>query len=186
MTVMLNPLSTVDAKALLDQGKAVLVDIRERDEFSRRHIAGALSKPLSSWEASWEANWEAGHLAVPADCDVIFTCRSGMRTAGASDRLAARVLGAAHVLNGGVDAWGKAGLPLVIDAKSPIEIMRQVQIAAGSLVLVGVILGFLVAPSWFGLSAFVGAGLTFAGATGFCGMARLLMFAPWNRRAVAG
>ncbi len=182
MTAMLNPLSAVDAKALLDQGRAVLVDIREKDEFSRRHIAGALSKPLSSWQA----NWEATHLAVPADCDLIFTCRSGMRTAGASDRLAARALGAAHVLNGGVDAWGKAGLPLVIDAKSPIEIMRQVQIAAGSLVLAGVILGLLVAPGWFGLSAFVGAGLTFAGATGFCGMARVLMLAPWNRRAVAG
>jgi rhodanese-related sulfurtransferase len=62
-----------------------------------------------------------------------------------------------------------------------MEIMRQVQIAAGSLVLIGVLLGFFVAPAWFGLAGFVGAGLTFAGLSGFCGMARLLMFAPWNR-----
>ena len=58
---------------------------------------------------------------------------------------------------------------------------RQVQIAAGALVLTGVIFGFLIAPAWFALAGFVGAGLTFAGVTGFCGMARLLMRAPWNR-----
>ena len=108
-----------------------------------------------------------------------------MRTAGACDRLAARVTGDAYVLSGGLDGWTKAGLPVATDAKAPMEIMRQVQIAAGSLVLLGVVLGFAVAPAFFGLSAFVGAGLTFAGATGFCGMARLLMLAPWNRRPVS-
>ena len=176
MTATLTPLSADDAKARLGSGSAVLVDIREADEFARRHIAGAISQPLSGWEAA--------HLAIAPDRDVIFTFRSGMRTAGACDRLAARVSGTAFVLSGGVDAWAKAGLPLAVDAKAPMEIMRQVQIAAGSLVLAGVVLGFFVAPGWFGLSAFVGAGLTFAGATGFCGMARLLMLAPWNRRAM--
>jgi rhodanese-related sulfurtransferase len=175
MTAPLHPLSAADAQARLSNGSAVLVDIREADEFARRHIAGAISQPLSGWEAA--------HLGISAHRDVIFTCRSGMRTAGACERLAARVSGSAFVLSGGVDAWAKAGLPLAVDAKAPLEIMRQVQIVAGSLVLVGVVLGFLVAPGWFGLSAFVGAGLTFAGATGFCGMARLLMLAPWNRRA---
>jgi rhodanese-related sulfurtransferase len=104
-----------------------------------------------------------------------------MRTAGACDRLAAPVSGDAFVLEGGLDAWAKAGLPVATNADAPMEIMRQVQIAAGSLVLIGVVLGFLVSPIWFGLSGFVGAGLTFAGISGFCGMARVLMFAPWNR-----
>ncbi|MEY4161104.1 MAG: inner membrane protein YgaP, partial [Pseudomonadota bacterium] len=58
-----------------------------------------------------------------------------------------------------------------------------VQITAGLLILTGVVLGFMVSPAWFGLSGFVGAGLTFAGLSGTCGMARLLMLAPWNRRA---
>lgn len=178
MTATLAPLSPTEAQALIRDGRAVLVDIRETDEFARRHIAGAISQPLSTWEAA--------HLSVMPDQDVIFACRSGMRTAGACDRLAARVAGTAHVLKGGVDAWDKAGLPLIRDAKAPMEIMRQVQIAAGLLVLAGVILGLLVAPAWFGLAAFVGAGLTFAGTTGFCGMARLLMLAPWNHRAQAG
>ena len=61
--------------------------------------------------------------------------------------------------------------------------MRQVQIAAGTLVLLGVILGYLINPAWYGLAGLVGAGLMFAGISGFCGMARLLFLAPWNRTA---
>lgn len=173
MTATLRKLSPAEVRTRLDAGRAVLVDIREPDEFARSHIRGAQSQPLSQWEAA--------HLAVDPDADVIFTCKSGMRTAGACDRLAARVSGDAFVLDGGLDGWTKAGLPVETDADAPLEIMRQVQIAAGSLVLIGVLLGYSVAPAWFGLSAFVGAGLTFAGITGFCGMARLLMLMPWNR-----
>ena len=76
-----------------------------------------------------------------------------------------------------------AGLPLFVDKRAPIPIMRQVQITAGSLVLLGAILGTWVAPAFYGLSAFVGAGLMFAGISGWCGMAKLLAFMPWNRRA---
>jgi rhodanese-related sulfurtransferase len=176
MTNFLTSIAPIDAQARLASGRAVLVDIREADEFARAHIAGALSQPLSGWESA--------HLAIDPDADVIFTCRSGMRTAGACDRLAARVHGDALVLYGGLDGWSRAGLPVVTNAKAPLEIMRQVQIAAGSLILLGALLGTLVAPGWFALSAFVGAGLLFAGVSGFCGMARLLMLAPWNRRAL--
>jgi hypothetical protein len=63
-----------------------------------------------------------------------------------------------------------------------MEINRQVQITAGLLILTGVVLGFLVSPVWFGLSGFVGAGLTFAGLSGTCAMARVLMAMPWNQR----
>jgi rhodanese-related sulfurtransferase len=173
MTAILHPLTPQQVRERLDAGRAILVDIREADEFARSHIAGAQSQPLSTWEKA--------HLSVDPDADVIFTCRSGMRTAGACDRLAVRVNGDAFVLEGGLNAWAKAGLPVATNANAPMEIMRQVQIAAGALVLIGVVLGFLVSPAWFGLSGFVGAGLTFAGISGFCGMARLLMLAPWNR-----
>lgn len=173
MTAILHKLSPQQVRERINAGKAVLVDIREPDEFARSHVKGAQSQPLSTWEKA--------HLTIDPDADVIFTCRSGMRTAGACDRLAARVNGDAFVLDGGLDAWAKAGLPVETNADAPMEIMRQVQIAAGSLVLIGVLLGFLVAPAWFALSGFVGAGLIFAGVSGFCGMARLLMLAPWNR-----
>jgi rhodanese-related sulfurtransferase len=173
MTAILHKLSPEDVRERIEAGRAVLVDIREPDEYARSHVKGAQSQPLSTWEKA--------HLSIDPEADVIFTCRSGMRTAGACDRLAARVNGDAFVLDRGLDAWAKAGLPIETNADAPMEIMRQVQIAAGSMVLIGVVLGFLVAPAWFALSAFVGAGLTFAGVSGFCGMARLLMLAPWNR-----
>ena len=54
-------------------------------------------------------------------------------------------------------------------------------VTAGSLVLIGVVLSQVVAPGWIWLSGFVGAGLVFAGVSGFCGMARLLAVMPWNR-----
>lgn len=173
MTAMLHKLSPQEVQGRLAAGGAVLVDIREPDEFARAHIPSALSQPLSALERA--------HLTLDPGTDVIFTCRTGMRTAGACDRLAARVEGDAYVLDGGLDAWAKAGLPIEQNRRAPLEINRQVQMTAGLLILAGVILGFTIAPAWFGLSAFVGAGLTFAGLTGTCAMARLLMLAPWNR-----
>jgi len=157
----------------LRSGAAVLIDIREADEFARRHVKGALSRPLSTFETA--------HLKIEAGKDVVFTCRSGMRTAANSARLAAVVDGPAFVLDGGVDGWAAAGLPVEEDRKAPMEIMRQVQLIAGLLVVSGVALGFAVHPGFFGLSALMGAGLAVAGATGFCGMARVLAVMPWNR-----
>ncbi len=174
---MTSTLTTLTPEALADRlsrRAAVLVDIREPDEFVRRHIKGALSRPLSALEAA--------HLKIEPGRDVVFTCRSGMRTGANCARLADTVDGEAFVLEGGVDGWAAAGLPVETNQKAPLELMRQVQIAAGSLVVVGVLLGLTVYPGFFGLSAFVGGGLTFAGATGFCGMARVLAAAPWNRR----
>lgn len=166
-------ISPAEASQLLGQGKARLVDVRETDEYARMHVAGAISRPLSQ-----------GHAAddVGAGTPVIFTCRSGMRTAAHCDRLAQSVAGTAYMLEGGLDGWRKAGLPVATDARAPLEIMRQVQIGAGGLVLLGAALALIVDTRWIALSAFVGAGLLVAGATGFCGMARLLAMAPWNRR----
>lgn len=175
MTTQLTPLAPADVAARLKTGQAVLVDIREPDEFARAHVKGALQRPLSTFEAA--------HLRIEPGRDVVFTCRTGMRTGGACDRLAAAVDGEAFVLEGGLDAWRAAGLPVAENRDAPMEMMRQVQIAAGSLVLAGMSLGFTVHPGFFGLSAFVGAGLVFAGVSGFCGMARVLALAPWNRAA---
>ena len=177
----MNPLvslSPAEVAARLKARTAVLVDIREPDEHAREHIAGAVAAPLSAFEAA--------HLGLTPNKDVIFMCRSGNRTAGHCDRLAARVDGPAHVLAGGLDAWKKAGLPVVADASQPLELQRQVQIAAGSLIVLGAVLGATVSPWFHTLSGFVGAGLVFAGASGFCGLARVLMRMPWNRNALAG
>ena len=163
------------AAELMRKG-AVLIDIREADEHARERIPGARHHALSQLDTADPAR--------PGDEVVVFHCRSGARTKANAPRLAATAPGCeAYVLEGGLDAWKRAGLPTALDTRQPIEIMRQVQIAAGSLVLAGVVLGAWVAPGFYALSALVGAGLTFAGITGFCGMARLLAAMPWNRRA---
>ena len=105
-----------------------------------------------------------------------------MRTNSNCARLAAHVGEPAYVLDGGLDGWKKAGLTTNADRKAPIDIMRQVQITAGGIVVTGAVLAMAVNPAFIWLSAFIGAGLIFAGSTGWCGMAKLLSAMPWNRR----
>jgi len=64
-----------------------------------------------------------------------------------------------------------------------LDVMRQVQVTAGSLVLIGVLLGAFLNPWFLILSGFVGSGLMFAGLSGWCGMAKLLGNMPWNKRS---
>jgi hypothetical protein len=83
-------------------------------------------------------------------------------------------------VEGGTKACEHTDLPLV-RGKKAISLERQVRIVAGSLVLIGVILGTWVHPYFYGLSGFVGAGLLFAGISDTCGMGMLLSKMPWNQ-----
>lgn len=171
----LPPIDAATLRRRLDDHTAVLVDIREPSEYAREHILGARLVPIGGFDAH-DFDRDAGAA-------IVVHCRSGSRTAGNAGRILGRSFPEVYQLAGGIEAWKAAGLPTHVDRGVPIDLMRQVQIAAGLLILTGVLLGWLVTPWGFGLAAFVGAGLTFAGATGFCGMARILGLAPWNRRA---
>ena len=168
-------ISPHEAQTLLAQG-AKLIDIRDADEYLYEHIPEARLAPLSTLEqGSLPANLQAERI--------IFHCQSGKRTQNAAAKLnAAAAPAQVWLLEGGIDGWKAAGLPVAKDSLQPLPLMRQVQIAAGSLALLGVILGYAVNSGFFLLSGFVGAGLVLAGVTGFCGMARLLDKMPWNRR----
>jgi rhodanese-related sulfurtransferase len=169
-------LPSVDARtvhAWLAKGEAVLIDVREPDEHARERIAGARPAPLSTFERQ-------GLSAEPGKT-FVFHCNSGNRTTQAAELLLHAAGGEAYQLAGGLQAWKRAGLPVISDARAPLPIMRQVQIAAGSMVLLGIVLATLVSPWFMALAAFVGAGLVVAGITGFCGMANLLLHMPWNR-----
>lgn len=160
---------------LLREGRAVLIDIREADEYAREHIPGARHVPLSGFNPS--------DFGAEQDRIGVFHCASGNRTAGAAGQLMQTAFHDVRILKGGLQAWRAAGLPVNVNRKAPLPLMRQVQIVAGSLVVLGVVLGFLVSPWLFALAGFVGAGLAFAGISGFCGMARMLAVMPWNRVA---
>ena len=110
-------------------------------------------------------------------------CRSGQRAAKAAEKFAKAGFVQPVVITGGTLAWIAANLPVTRGKSRVISIERQVRIIAGSLVLIGVLLGWLVHRGFFGLSAFVGAGWVFAGTTDFCSMGLLLAKLPWNRKA---
>jgi rhodanese-related sulfurtransferase len=140
-------------------------------EFAGGHIAGSLNVPLA----------RLADTQLP-DGPLVLVCQSGNRSLQGCRRLLERQPSRLLLdLEGGIPAWQQAGLPLLRQANAPLPLMRQVQIAAGSLVLLGLILSHTVAPAWIALTWFVGAGLCFAGISGFCGMARLLAAMPWNR-----
>lgn len=169
-------LGEVDARTLegwLDDGRALLIDLREADEYAREHIRGARHVPLSGFDPA--------DFAGEKDGIAVFHCNSGNRTREAAARILKTGFAEVHELKGGLQAWKKAGLPVARNPRAPLPLMRQVQIAAGTLVVLGVLLALLVSPWFMTLSAFVGAGLVVAGVTGFCGMANLLAIMPWNR-----
>jgi len=163
------------ARDLLDQG-AMLIDIRAADEYAREHIVQARHIPMEQITN--------GPLALENTAPIIFHCRSGNRTQMNAKTLAACAPGNSYVIEGGLDAWKKVGLPVEADPSKPLELQRQVQIVAGSLIVAGVILGAVVSPWFHLLSGFVGTGLMFAGLSGFCGLAHVLMCMPWNRKAL--
>ena len=101
-------------------------------------------------------------------------------------RLAATVPGAkVQVLEGGIEAWRDAGLPRSMTGANPSRSCVRFRSPLAVLLWPVSALGVLVHPGFLGIAGFVGAGLTFAGLTGFCGMARLLALAPWNKAAAA-
>lgn len=171
---ILPKITPADLQQRLQRGDIVLIDIREPSEYAREHIHGARLVPLAAID-SHDFDTERNKTAV-------FTCRSGNRTAMNASRLLAKGFREAYVLEGGLDAWKSAGLPVHFNAKAPLDLQRQVQITAGGLALLGALLAWLISPWFIALSGFVGAGLMMAGMTGFCGMARLLAAMPWNRK----
>lgn len=174
---ILRQIKAPNAKALLDRGEAVLIDVREPDEHARERIEGARLAPLSRFDPR--------DLAGARSKIAVFHCNSGNRTRLAAERLLAAGFAQSFELEGGLVAWKRAGLPVVADRRAPLPIMRQVQIVTGSMVVLGVLLAVLVSPWFMALPALVGAGLVMAGITGFCGLAQVLARMPWNRQSGA-
>lgn len=161
----------------LQAGEVILIDVREPSEYARERIDGARLVPLPRID-----NHDFG---TDRDNVAVFACRSGMRTTMYASRLLAKGFKETYVLAGGLDAWKRAGLPVECDETAPLDLQRQVQIAAGGLALLGAVLAWLISPWFLLLSGFVGGGLMMAGITGYCGMAHLLSVMPWNRKFLA-
>lgn len=169
-------MKSIDAKELQarmsdSDTDEVLIDVREPFEHKGARIPEAENIPLGKIHEAAEKLKGVGTVYVH--------CASGNRSKQACEVLMEHGVNVVNV-EGGITAWSEAGFQ-VIEKKGTIPIMRQVMIVAGSLVLIGAMLGTWVHPWWFGLSAFVGAGLLFAGVTGICSMTYVLKLMPWNK-----
>jgi len=171
--------STISPKELnarVQSGEKVeLIDVRTPVEFREVHVTFARNVPLDQLDAGkicQERDGIAGPLFV--------ICRSGARATKAIEKLS--VAGVQNLVNveGGTQAWDSAALP-VNRGKKAMSLERQVRMAAGSLVFIGAVLGYFVHHYWIGLSAFIGAGLVFAGITDTCIMGMMIAKMPWNQ-----
>jgi rhodanese-related sulfurtransferase len=97
----LKHITATEAKRLVDDG-AILVDIREHNEHAAENIPGARNHPLSRMGAPLENG-------APV---IVFHCKSGARTRMNANTLANCTDGEAYILDGGIEAWKAAGLPV--------------------------------------------------------------------------
>jgi rhodanese-related sulfurtransferase len=151
-----------------------LIDVRTPAEFDSSHIDKAINLPLGSKELS---NFIQEHRGTNET--VYVTCQKGGRAQTACMELAKENI-PIKSLSGGMNSWVAAKLP-VKEGRKIMSLERQVRIAAGSFVLLGVVLYYLGFQSAILLSGFVGAGLIFAGVTDTCGMGLIIAKMPWNQ-----
>ena len=173
MTVTLGP---QELQAKLGTGETVIMlDVRTSAEYETRHIPGSVLVPLAALSGRCS---ELGDLPGT----VVLVCESGVRSEEACQKLAATGCGNAQVLDGGIMSWAEINGDLIYgEARWAMD--RQVRLTAGSLVVLGVLLDFVV-PGLRFLALFVGAGLVFSAVTNTCTMALGLAKLPYNRGPV--
>lgn len=99
------PLNTAEAIQVVNQGDGLFLDIRETAEFKKEHITDSMNLPLSTLEAN------IVKLKDPAQA-IILICVSGQRSRTAAKQLRSHGFSNIYVLNGGLNAWKDAKLPL--------------------------------------------------------------------------
>jgi rhodanese-related sulfurtransferase len=175
-------ISPSELQSLIRRGTPIdLIDVRSPREYESIHASSARLVPLDELDANKIVSSRGGASNEP----IYLICAKGSRGAKACEKFLAA--GFSNVFNvaGGTDAWAASGLP-VVRGRGMISLERQFRITVGSIILLGVLLGFLVHPILFGLSAFAGAGLIFAGITDICPMAMLIARMPWNKSCAGG
>lgn len=167
-------ITAVELKKIYNKKGVVIIDVRDAPEFFVGAIPGAINIPLDSFEDKV--------LEKLLDKKVVFHCQGGGRSAQAMEKIEKKFGKEIFELEEGFNSWVEAGGEIEKRVSAGLPIMRQVQMIAGSLVVLGVVMSIYNNAAWIGLSVFVGFGLFFAGLTGWCGMATLLKAMPWNKK----
>lgn len=151
-----------------------LIDVRSPLEYNEVHIKGSINIPMDMVASKLDELGKANGAYV-------VLCRTGTRSAMAADMLLQSGVKDVKVLDGGMTRWQKERLPAE-KGVGGISIERQVRIAAGTVVLIGLALAILVHPAFIAITALVGCGLVYAGLTDNCMMGMLLMKLPYNQK----
>jgi len=154
----------------------VVIDVRSAAEFESLHIRGSYNVPLPLLSEHTD------ELAARLGSRVVLVCQSGARAEQARQRLGGAGIGTAYVLTGGVPGFAAAGGD-VVRGKARWDLERQVRLAAGSLVVLGLAGGKFVSPKIRLLAGAIGTGLTFSAATNTCAMGQAISAMPWNKAA---
>ena len=166
-----------EAARRVESGSGVLIDVRTPAEFREIHAEAAINHPLDSLDPREVAG---RHTGEGERQEIMLICRSGNRSQTACQAFRDIGLSSAVSVDGGTLAWESAELPVVRGRKA-VSLDRQMRITAGSLVVLGAILGATVHPAGYLLSALIGAGLIYAGVSDSCPMSSGLAKMPWNR-----
>lgn len=172
LEVVMKSILVSDLYQKIKKEDALVFDIRSAKEYEKSHIA--YSKNVDRKELH---KYASNAKNVPH----YIICYSGYTSSMVCNQLISD--GIQNVVNvqGGISEWRKLNLPIIGEAKASLSVIRQVMMVAGFLILMGVVLGIYVHSNAIYLSAFVGVGLFYAGASGNCFMARLLSLMPWNK-----
>jgi rhodanese-related sulfurtransferase len=177
-----NTISPSSLGALLDKEEPVnLIDVRTPAEYRSGHAIGAISIPLDD-SLPEKLTERLGNPHAGKQQPLFLTCQSGFRANKAAEQLRNAGFDNLFLLDGGTEAWKKAGLPMQ-RCGSAISLERQVQIVIGTLLVLKVFFGFTVHELFFAAIPIIGAGLIVAGITRWCGMTRFLAMMPWNQGA---
>lgn len=162
-----------ELEQLIKNNECTLLDVREPVEHAEAHLPQAVLIPLSELPRRISE--------LDRSKPIVVMCHGGKRGAAACEQLLQAGVTNVSNLSGGITAWKEAGLPCASAEKKVMPLMRQVQITVGALVLTSSLLAWFVDTRWIFAAMFFGAGLLFAGLSGFCGLAMVLAKMPWNR-----
>lgn len=155
-----------------------IVDVRTAAEVKAAGLPDCLHIPLHELTPE-RLQAEITKSGKNGSC-IYLLCQAGRRAEMAAEQLAGKINAQLCIIEGGMEAVKQSNIELKASGRRVIPLERQVRIVAGLLVLTGAILGTWFNPAFYGLAAFVGAGLVFAGITDICPMGILIAKMPWN------
>lgn len=165
--------------ARVNNDNDVIIDLRTGVEVANECIGNCVHIPVQDLDPQVLDNTLEQHNAQPKE--IFLLCQTGGRANMALDKLKSCTDKNFVVIEGGLTALKSAGANIIKGDSNVISLERQVRIAAGFLVFIGVLLGFTVNTNFYFLSGFVGVGLMFAGISNTCAMGMMLAKMPWNK-----